>query len=167
MVVPLPGIVSSMPRMLHISNKLQQHQSALEPFLNSLPAPFQWEIQSPLIAGAIDDLLDARWQLKYQQYMELAEEAKVAANNAFKVKDRATALKKYTETMDLVQDALLQRPGVEQRKTAEKLFAICLGNRAATYLMDGEGKNVSKALEDAKKAEVYDVDYGKGCVLPH
>ena len=154
-------VAPGLPRFLRITVKLAHHQSALRPFLDSLPAPFEWGMETPAAANERVDILDSRMQAKYKSYMSLADTAKVAGNDAFGHKDRDTALQKYSEATNLVTEALAQRPNDVQKRAANKLMAVCLSNRAATYLLPGDGSDAAKALEDAEKAERYDADYGK------
>lgn len=110
MVTPTPGMRPALPRYLTITAKLVQHRPTLEPFLNSIPVPFTWAIESPDIASAAMDELDVLMQHRYKQYMDIAQAAKAAGNDAFNRKDRAVAMAKYTEAISVVLDALSQRP---------------------------------------------------------
>lgn len=78
--------------------------------------------------------------------------------------DRTKALAGYTDAIGKLVSALSQQPTDEQRRASSRLMAVCLSNRAATYLLEGEGYDAAKALEDGRKAERYDADYGKGYV---
>jgi hypothetical protein len=162
MVTPCPGLLPALPRFLQISMKFAAHREALQPFLDSLPAPFSWDIETPEIAQTVNDAVDERMQQKFLQFMGAAEIAKAAGNNAFNSKDRRTALEQYTTAINRGWDASSVRPGTEQRKAAHKHMALCYANRAATHLLPGEDMNTEKAIEDSLQAEKYDPDYVKG-----
>lgn len=101
-----------------------------------------------------------------EQGMHNAEAAKERGNKAFVRKDRAQAVAQYTEAIESLTDAWVQRPtdAAEERKI-KSMFAVCYSNRAASYLLAGEGQDGEKALDDADNAIKYDPDYAKGCVL--
>ena len=40
-------------------------------------------------------------------------------------------------------------------------MAVVLANRAAAWLLDGEGQDAKKALQDAELAVTFDEEYGK------
>lgn len=93
--------------------------------------------------------------------MELAEKSKLIGNAAFSRKERAAAIKAYTEAIKHLIDVLSMKPGLEEEAKAKNLLAICHSNRAATYLIPGAGQDVDQALLDGQKAEKADPSYAK------
>jgi hypothetical protein len=100
-------------------------------------------------------------QFRFQGYLKLAEKAKDDGNAAFAREDRSAAIEAYSEAMERMRDALEQNPDEEQVAKAVTFLAICLSNRAAAYLMDGEGMDAMKAVRDGEKAESVDPNYVK------
>ncbi|KAI0698107.1 hypothetical protein BC835DRAFT_1413251 [Cytidiella melzeri] len=162
MVTPVPGLHPCLPRHLQITMKLTQHRPYLQPFLDSLPAPFTWDIDTREVAQMTRDAIDNRMQERRSQYLAAAEAAKAEGNRAFNRQDRQMALGKYKEAIDRAWDAASLRPDTEDRLAAHRLMAVCHANRAATHLLPGEDADFSKALADSQDAEKYDPDYAKG-----
>ncbi|KAI0088702.1 hypothetical protein BDY19DRAFT_890733 [Irpex rosettiformis] len=162
MVTPMPGLSPGLPRLLQITIKLSHHRDVIAPFLDSLPAPFEWLIETPQLASAVGDMLDQRMQGKYASFMGAAEIAKTEGNRAFNAKEFKTAIDEYTKAIDRAWDAASSRQGTEDRKIAHRFMAVCYANRAAVYLLPGDESDVKKALEDCQNAERYNPDYAKG-----
>lgn len=163
MATPIPGFPAGLPRVLQITIKLSQHREAIAPFLNSLPAPFEWLIETPAMATQFGDLVDQQLQEKHTAFMGVAEIAKAAGNRAFTAKDFPKAIEEYTKAIDRSWDAATTLPQkTEQWHAAQRLMAMCYANRAAVYLLPGEHRDVKKALHDCQNAEQKDPDYAKG-----
>ncbi|KAI0698108.1 hypothetical protein BC835DRAFT_1269482 [Cytidiella melzeri] len=162
MVTPVPGLHPGIPRHLRITMSLTQHRPSLQPFLDSLPAPFTWDIETQEVAQMTRDAIDNQLHTKHLLFLAVAEAAKAEGNRAFNRKDRQTALKQYKEAIDRAWDAASLRPGTEDTAAAHRLMAVCYANRAATHLLPGEDADPSKALADSQIAEKYDPDYAKG-----
>ncbi len=94
-----------------------------------------------------------------------AESAKERGNKAFASKNRGQAVKLYTEAIESLKDAWAQKPSDAEERKIKSMFAVCYSNRAASYLLPGEGQDAQSALDDANNAVKYDADYAKGCAL--
>ncbi|TFY57948.1 hypothetical protein EVJ58_g6718 [Rhodofomes roseus] len=92
-----------------------------------------------------------------------AEEEKRLGNEAVGRKDRTAAVKHYSEAFEFYADAFSQKPTAtaDEEHGIKRSMAICLANRAAAWLMEGEGRDAKKALADAERAAAFDEDYGK------
>ncbi|CCM05405.1 uncharacterized protein FIBRA_07621 [Fibroporia radiculosa] len=90
-----------------------------------------------------------------------AESEKALGNEAVGRKDRAEALKHYTEAIENLVEALAQKPTDAETKRCKNLLSVCLSNRAAAHLLEGDGRDPKKALEDAEQATEMDGNYGK------
>lgn len=158
---PIPPLKPCLPWFLLISIRLQQHLPTLKPFLDSLPSPFHWRLETREEA---EGLSEGIYQLNEKGVlisMDLAEKAKVVGNAAFSRKERPAAIKAYTEAIDHLLDVLSMKPDLEEETKAKKLLAICHSNRAATYLISGAGQDAKQALLDGQKAEKADPAYAK------
>jgi hypothetical protein len=91
--------------------------------------------------------------------------AKAEGNAAFAQKDRPVAVKGYTQAIKHLIDALSQRPDLNEKKDLENQLAICYANRAAAWLIEGEGMDAKKAVDDGVAAEETDPMYPKRCVI--
>lgn len=160
-IEPTAPLKPCLPWFLMIAIKLSPHANALKPFLDSLPAPFHWKIETPEEAQAVHEGVDDLNQKGVKNALTLAERSKAAGNKAFSQRDRKAALKAYTEALSYITNVLVQNPTPEDGVKVKKLQAICLANRAATYIIPGEGSDPEKALEDGKAAETADPTYSK------
>jgi len=161
---PCLPLKPSLPSHLLISVKFTPHMAAIKPFLDSLPAPFHWRLETRQEAEAVHEGVHALNQQGVQVGLDLAEKAKIAGNKAFSQKDRRSAIKAYSEALSHLVDVLSQKPNDEDEKKAVNLRAICFANRAATYLVPGDGMDLKKALEDGKAAEDTHPSYAKAYV---
>lgn len=93
--------------------------------------------------------------------LELAESEKALGNQAIARQDRAAAITHYTGAIDCLCDARGQNPNDSEMKSIEELFSICLGNRAAAWLLAGPGQDPKKALRDSMEAVRLNEDYIK------
>ena len=93
--------------------------------------------------------------------LDLAENEKAAGNKAMASKDRELAVKHYSEAIECLWDAKAQNPDGDDLKKLKTLFSVCFANRAAARLLEGEGQDAKKALEDATQALEFDEDYAK------
>ncbi|KAJ8515517.1 hypothetical protein ONZ45_g7062 [Pleurotus djamor] len=161
---PLPPLKPALPWFLLLSSRLKLHAEYLKPFLDSLPKPFHWRIETDEEATKLSDGIDQMNQTGVKIYMEFAEKAKADANAAFKARDRVGAIKGYSDAIDHLVDALSQKPKEEEEKQAHSLLAICFANRAAAYLIHGAGMDAKKAAADGENAVKVDPDYAKGYI---
>ncbi|KAF9533411.1 hypothetical protein CPB83DRAFT_782965 [Crepidotus variabilis] len=153
-----------LPWFFLLSIKLAGHAESLRPFLDSLPKPFHWRVETKEEAQGVHDGVDGLNHKGKITAMTRAEKAKNEGNKSFSKKDREAALKSYKQALDLVEDVLCQKPTEAEEKAAKKLQAICFANRAAAYMIPGEGCDASKALEDGKAAEAADPSYNKSYI---
>ena len=149
-----------------LSVVLSQHADALKPFLNSLPAPFHWRVESRDEAEMANEVKTTGnpYQKSIAASMVLAENAKFSGNEAFSRKDREIALNEYTAALRHLANVLAQTPTPNEEEKARKLRAVCYANRSATYMLPGPGANVENALDDGKAAENADQGYAKASV---
>ncbi|RDB23978.1 hypothetical protein Hypma_008832 [Hypsizygus marmoreus] len=161
---PLPPLKPALPWLLLLSIKFEPHISDLKPFLDSLPAPFHWRLETRTEA---DSLKEGIYQLNEngaQKALESAHKLKASGNASFGRKDRTSALKAYSDAINALDDVLAMTPDIKDEKQAKKQLAICFGNRAAAYLMPGEGMDAVKALHDGEAAEAADPSYAKAYI---
>jgi hypothetical protein len=161
---PIYPLKPGLPWQLLIATRLAPHLGLSRDFLDSLPTPFHWRIETAEEAESVASGVHRMNETGVATGLRLGEEAKKAGNTAFAKKDRAGALKAYTTAIDHYIDALSQRPDVEDEKKAKTQLAICFGNRAATYLLPGQGVDPKAALESAKRSEQTDSSYEKSSV---
>lgn len=161
---PIPPLKPCLPRFLLISIRLQQHLPTLKPFLDSLPAPFHWRVETREEAEGLSEGIHQLNVKGVVASMELAEKAKSVGNEAFSRKERAAAIKAYTEAIGHLIDVLSMKPDLDEEAKAKNLLAVCYSNRAATYLIPGAGQDVERALLNGKKAEMADPSYAKGYI---
>ena len=158
---PLPPLKPCLPWFLLISIRLQQHLPTLKPFLDSLPAPFHWRLETREEAEGLSEGIHQLNVKGVFVSMELAEKSKLIGNTAFSRKERAAAIKAYTAAIEHLIDVLSMKPDLEEEAKAKNLLAICHSNRAATYLIPGAGQDANQALLDGQKAEKADPSYAK------
>jgi len=162
---PCLPLKPGLPSHLIVSIKFTPHIAAIKPFLDSLPAPFRWRLETRQEAEDVHEGVHALNQQGVEASLLLAEKAKTAGNKAFSKKDRQSAIKAYSEALSHLVDVLSQKPNDEDENQAVNLRAICFANRAATYLVPGNGMDLQKALEDGKAAESVNPSYAKAYVL--
>ena len=97
--------------------------------------------------------------------MRHAENEKERGNKAFVGKNRTKATEHYTKAIDYLHDAVAQKPTDAELAKIKTMEAVCLSNRAATWLIPGNGQNAQKALEDAEQAIEKDCEYPKASVV--
>jgi hypothetical protein len=148
-----------------LSSKLAQHAPALKSFLDSLPKPFHWRVETPEEAQGIADGIHARNRVGTKSGLEYAEECKARGNNAFTKKDRKGALEGYGDAINALKTAMAQKPDDAEEKKGYRMLAVCHSNRAATYLLPSTGQDAEKALKDGEQAEHFDPTYSKGYVV--
>lgn len=95
------------------------------------------------------------------QAIRRADEEKQLGNAAVGHKDRATAVRHYSEAYEYLRDAAAQNPTDAEKRELQKRMAIVLANRAAAWLLEGSGQYAKQALQDAELAVTFDEDYGK------
>ncbi|KAI0065832.1 hypothetical protein BV25DRAFT_1821514 [Artomyces pyxidatus] len=161
---PYAAMPSCLPEGLFLTLNLRPHEPALRPFLDSLPAPFKWHIETPATAELHSEIAMAGREDRFATYVAGARKAKEAGNAAFAQKDRYGAVKLYLDAMDLGKRALDEKASEEsvQRERVRNLLAVCAANCAAAYLLEGEGMNAESALVSGGIAETMDKDYVKG-----
>ncbi|THH29493.1 hypothetical protein EUX98_g4696 [Antrodiella citrinella] len=158
---PMPPFSKSLPGLLLIALKLEPHVTTLRPFLDSLPAPFTWRLETPEEAGEVADSVDQMNKTGIAEGLRSGSRSKVLGNDAMKRKNRPDAVRHYTDAVGWLWGAASQKPDTKELKEIDALWSVCLGNRAAAYLMDGEGQDAAKALQDALEACKLNKDYAK------
>lgn len=98
--------------------------------------------------------------------MVFAEKSKAVGNKAFEKKERKAAVDAYTDAIDHLVDVLAQKPDTTDEERAKRLMAVSYANRAAAYLLPGDGVDLDKALADGVAAEKADPTYSKAYALP-
>ncbi|KAF8162969.1 hypothetical protein B0H34DRAFT_301903 [Crassisporium funariophilum] len=161
---PLLPLKPCLPWFLLLSIKLQQHVSSLKPFLDSLPSPFHWRLETREEAEGLHNGVDALNQAGARNSMSLATKAKTTGNDAFHKQDRISALRAYSEALKHLIDVLCQKPDSELEGKAKKLQAVCYANRAAAYLIPGKGIDMNRALKDGQDSEKADPSYNKAYI---
>ncbi|KAI0080448.1 hypothetical protein K474DRAFT_1615593 [Panus rudis PR-1116 ss-1] len=158
---PLPPLQPALPELFLISIKLQPHADALRPFLDSLPKPFKWRVETPEEAQEVAEGVDAKNKVGVVKGLEKAEAEKSLGNQAIGRKDRKAAVTHYTKALEYLHHAAVQKPTEEQDMKIRKLLSVCLANRAAAWQLDGPGQDPKKALKDSQEALTFDNLYSK------
>jgi len=161
---PLPPLKPELPWFLLISIKFKQHLPDLKPFLDSLPTPFHWRLETQ---EEVENLKEGIWKLNedgVRKALVSADKLKSAGNAAFTRKNRSEAVKAYSGAIDALTDVLSMTPDIEDEKKAKKQLAICYANRAAAYLISGAGEDPNKAIKDGKSAQQWDPTYSKAYI---
>ncbi|KAI0065791.1 hypothetical protein BV25DRAFT_1836074 [Artomyces pyxidatus] len=158
---PFSPFLPALPNFLLLSIKLQPHIATLAPFLDTLPAPFAWKVESPRLAQTFGNISYAGEEFRFRAYTLLSQKAKKAGDDAFGAKDRAVAVKAYGEALDHLDEAMRESHTEEQEQNTKRLIAICLSDRAAAYMLEGEGMEPALALSDAEEAEEADPSHLK------
>ena len=155
-----------LPNLLVLSNRLKDHEAALRPFLDSLPAPFEWRMIPRHLEEEAADFQYLKGQHDYSLYMRFAAEKKEEGNKAFAAKQGTEAVAAYEEAVRLLDKARIAIVEIddESKKKLKNLHAICFANCSAARLLSGESRDPVQALACAKKAVVADEYYAKGCV---
>ncbi|KAI0363201.1 hypothetical protein BV20DRAFT_1031704 [Pilatotrama ljubarskyi] len=158
---PVPPLRPALPSFLLIARKLSVHVEALRPFLDILPKPFTWRLETAEEEDEVASGVHAMNLKGVAKGLQTAESEKGLGNQAITRKDRAGAVRHYTEAIESLRDAWAQSPTEEETKKIKALLAVCFSNRAASWLLPGDGRDASKALKDAKDASWHDAEYGK------
>ncbi|KAI0047329.1 hypothetical protein FA95DRAFT_1606134 [Auriscalpium vulgare] len=147
----------ALPATMIIADLLAPHLPVLEPFLNSLPAPFTWQVAGPgpSTGPPRDDFPET-----YDGLIAFANERKESANKAYSIKLYELSAQGYGHGIEALSRAEVLEPqsmGPPERR----LRAVLHANRAAAYLASGEA---SAALQDGCDAEKLDPSYLKGYI---
>ncbi|KAM5539724.1 hypothetical protein V8D89_006537 [Ganoderma adspersum] len=161
MANPIPPLRPELPEFLLVARKLQQHLSVLKPFLDSFPPPFAWRIETreeeEEVANGVHEMNIAG----VKNGIRDAEQEKERGNRAFVNKDRKKAVDHYNKAIDCLLDAESQKPTDAELVKIKAVEAVCFSNRAASWLLPGEGQDAQKALADADRAIEEDCEYAK------
>ncbi|KAI0357870.1 hypothetical protein OH77DRAFT_1422004 [Trametes cingulata] len=158
---PVPPLRPALPSLLLIARKLSVHVDALRPFLDSLPKPFTWRLETAEEEDEVASGIHAMNLEGIAKGLRNAESEKALGNQAIARKDRAGAVNHYTEAIESLRDAWGQSPTDEETKKIKTMLAVCFSNRAASWLLPGDGQDARKALKDADDAIWHDAEYGK------
>jgi hypothetical protein len=154
----------ALPECLHLTLNLKQHTPGICPFLDSLPKPFTWLVESDVFTNFIKEASYAGSLLRFEGYIKLAQDLKGKGNEAFGKGQRKAAVKAFKEGIVRCLEALNTKPSDEKEKGAVGLLAVLRSNLAATYLVPGKGMDAKKALDVALDAEYVCPSYAKACV---
>jgi hypothetical protein len=160
-VNPFLPFKPKLPGILVLHNKLSSHFASLSAFLNSLPAPFKWIIQSNSEAEELADEVFERHRGSFDVFLDKAEQSKSRGNAAYKSNTRVEALAMYDEAMEFMTMACSRLLEKDEEQKAMRQLAIIQTNMAATHLLPGKGQNTLKAYSCARRAEDYDPSYPK------
>lgn len=144
---PLPGLESCLPSILIIQRNLKQHTPTLKPFLDKLPAMFNWAVESE--AASSHSPSSSISLFSYDIPLSMAQESKAKGNELYNKRDRRGAIAAYSDAIDRLMNAFRSDPNREKTKEAEKLLAVCCANRAATYLIPGDDVDRDSDLHEA------------------
>ncbi|KAI0694104.1 hypothetical protein BC835DRAFT_1030797 [Cytidiella melzeri] len=158
---PMPPIRQSLPQLLIIAIKLSPHVDALRPFLDSLPAPFSWRVETPEEAAEVASGVHEKNVEGVALGLSTAQTEKALGNQAIASKNRSKAVKHYTEAIECLLDAISQNPTKEEKTKIEELLSVCHVNRSVAWMMEGSGLDPKKALKDAEDATLWNEDYAK------
>ncbi|KAI0826083.1 hypothetical protein BC629DRAFT_47313 [Irpex lacteus] len=158
---PMPPLRPCLPGLLLIALKLSPHVDSLRPFLDSLPAPFSWRVETPEEAAEVASGIYERNVKGVAQGLSTGQSEKSLGNQALASKDRQKALKHYTEAIESLQDAISQSPNAEEEKKIAELMSVCYTNRSAAWMMGGGGFDPKRALKDAEDGVKWNENYSK------
>ncbi|KAJ3576049.1 hypothetical protein NP233_g686 [Leucocoprinus birnbaumii] len=161
---PLPGFDPCIPTILIIQRDFQKHAPILKSFLDTLPSPFSWAVESE--AASLRTLSIFSWEIP----LDMAKKSKTRGNQLYSDGQRSAAILAYGDAIDRLMNAFRSDPSKEKNREAEKLLAVCLANRSAAYLMtaatdaDGgdENSDLHEAWKDGQVAIRVDPTYVKG-----
>jgi hypothetical protein len=163
---PLPPSRPSLPWDLMISSRLIPHLALARPFLESLPAPFHWRIETAEQAEEVSEGVHQKNVEVVSKGRKLGADEKAVGNAAFAKQDRKGAIAAYSRAVDAYVEALSSKPDAASEKDSKRQLAICLANRAAAHLLAGEGVDAQAALEDGEAAAKVDPTYVKAYAAP-
>ncbi|KDR80069.1 hypothetical protein GALMADRAFT_1177526 [Galerina marginata CBS 339.88] len=158
---PKPPFSPYLPNYLALSPELGKHEAALKPFLDSFPEPFLWMVLSPTRERSIYEERRHRAMEKYDRYISLATEKKEAGNKAYAMKDQAAAVDAFMDAISCVQKGTIISCDIDGTRN---IMAVCHGNCSAARLLNGERRDVKKALDDATMAVRLDEHYAEGYI---
>ncbi|CAL1709540.1 unnamed protein product [Somion occarium] len=158
---PMYPFRPALPGLFIIAHKLSPHVSALRPFLDSLPQPFSWRLETPEEAEEVAEGVHQKNRIGIAKGLQQAESEKALGNQAVARKNRDNAVKHYGEAIECLYNAWSQKPTEAETRKIKNLMSICLSNRAAAWLMEGVKRDPQKALKDAEEAIDRDPSYGK------
>ncbi|KAF8884885.1 hypothetical protein CPB84DRAFT_1850516 [Gymnopilus junonius] len=164
---PYPPLESYVPNMILLSGNLRQHEAALHPFLDSLPAPFQWKIAPQRYEEREGETHYFRSLVNFERYLEIADEKKEEGSKAFAAKNGVAAVGAYREAIDYIEKALIKTHGildVEMNERALNAKAVYCANCSAARLLKGDAMDAHKALKDAESAIKSSAHYVKAYV---
>jgi len=158
---PLPGLKPELPATLMFTSNLKAQAEGARLFLDSLPKPFEWTVESSALDTSLKEAFYLGSQILCDKYMELAEELKTKGNEAFVKGDRPAAIEAYEQAIIRGIEAYSERLPEDKATEGLKMLAMCHSNLAAACLIPGDGMDAKRALIEAKKAEGVDPTYGK------
>ena len=174
MAIPISCFKPALPATLMITHKFEPHRRVIAPFLDSLLAPsstsssslagnkFSWVLEDTQTAELMSELQYSKASHYLRQHKSDALVHKEAGNAAFRKGDGVKAVKEYTQALRRFEDAHCQKVGLEEKAEVMKMMGVVCANRSAAALLPGEGRDLTLAVNDGRKAIVADKFYAKG-----
>ncbi|KAI0066676.1 hypothetical protein BV25DRAFT_1416757 [Artomyces pyxidatus] len=152
---PEPPNRPCLPQLLFIGTALMPYIDVLQPFLDSIPTPFIWTLESPWLAEMFRTATmdDDFW---FRTYIEVGLEATKSGREALRTRrDPDGAIRAYTSARRWMLLAV-KNYGSGRKDQVLKLtkfsLADCIAGLALAYLMRGPGMDVKMALVEAQNA---------------
>jgi len=108
----------ALPECLYLTLNLKQHTPGIRPFLDSLPKPFTWLVESDIFTNFIKEASYTGSQLQFEGYIKLAQDLKGKGNEAFGKGQRKAAVKAFKEGIVRCLEALNTKPSDEKERFA-------------------------------------------------
>ncbi|KAI0088310.1 hypothetical protein BDY19DRAFT_891241 [Irpex rosettiformis] len=158
---PIPPNRPLLPELFLIALKLSPHVDSLRPFLDSLPAPFTWRVETPEEAAEVASGVHEQNAKGVARGWSSGQTEKSLGNKALANNDSQKAVAHYTEAIESLQHAMSQNPTKEEKKSISELISVCFANRSAAWMLQGRGVDPKKALRDAEEADIWNENYIK------
>ncbi|KAF9002939.1 hypothetical protein BDQ17DRAFT_510234 [Cyathus striatus] len=139
------------PGRLFLTHSLSSVEKAIKPFLDSIPAPFTWGVET-------------EQESVFRDQFGVGAGEKRSANKLFRSNLFAEAIKSYKSAIKSLNDTLGYAYSEKSKIEVEEALAICHANLSAAYLASTPTaqQNLKLALHQATKAIEYDSSYAKG-----
>ena len=168
MACPTECYKPSIPSLLGFGNNLTQHETALKPFLHSLPWGCRFIFEPIELKNRLSDQGYEFGKRAFRRYIELATALKNAGNAAYARNDPAEAITQYAKAIEDLEKLLLKSISEEEERDRETrtLVAVCWANSSAAKMLEVPGyeTNLEEAKLHAENAITSDPIYAKGYV---
>ncbi|KII85079.1 hypothetical protein PLICRDRAFT_330928 [Plicaturopsis crispa FD-325 SS-3] len=134
---PLPPFKPCLPWFLMVSIKFKPHVPNIRPFLDSLPPPFHWRLETLDEASTVSDGVYKLNEEGVRIAQDFAAKRKRTGDEAMAKGDRAAALKAYEEAIDNLADALLDNPNINEKdiRNAKRQLIGCYTRHAKALML--------------------------------